>query len=45
MKIALAETEADIARCYPVMVELRPHRHIDMVALKNVLIDALSNPA
>ena len=25
MKIALAETEADIARCYPVMVELRPH--------------------
>ncbi|HEU5337832.1 MAG TPA: GNAT family N-acetyltransferase [Sulfuricaulis sp.] len=25
MTIALAETEADIARCYPVMVELRPH--------------------
>ena len=25
MKIAFAETEADIARCYPVMVELRPH--------------------
>jgi GNAT superfamily N-acetyltransferase len=25
MKIALAETEADIARCYPVMAELRPH--------------------
>ena len=25
MKIALAESEADIARCYPVMVELRPH--------------------
>ena len=25
MKIALAETEADIARCYPIMVELRPH--------------------
>jgi GNAT superfamily N-acetyltransferase len=25
MKIVLAETEADIARCYPVMVELRPH--------------------
>jgi GNAT superfamily N-acetyltransferase len=25
MKIALAETEADIANCYPVMVELRPH--------------------
>ena len=25
MKIALAETESDIARCYPVMVELRPH--------------------
>ena len=25
MKIALAETEADIARCYPVMVDLRPH--------------------
>ena len=25
MKIALAENEADIARCYPVMVELRPH--------------------
>ena len=25
MKIALAESESDIARCYPVMVELRPH--------------------
>ena len=25
MKIALAEAEADIARCYPVMAELRPH--------------------
>ena len=25
MKIALAQAEADIARCYPVMVELRPH--------------------
>jgi len=25
MKIALAESEAAIARCYPVMVELRPH--------------------
>ena len=25
MPIALAETEADIARCYPIMVELRPH--------------------
>ena len=25
MNIALAETEADIARCYPVMAELRPH--------------------
>ena len=25
MKIALAETEADIARCQPVMLELRPH--------------------
>jgi hypothetical protein len=25
MKIALAETESDIARCHPVMVELRPH--------------------
>ena len=25
MKIALAETEADITRCYPVMAELRPH--------------------
>jgi len=25
MKIALAETEADIARCCPVMAELRPH--------------------
>ena len=25
MKISLAETESDIARCYPVMVELRPH--------------------
>ncbi|MBI3777314.1 MAG: GNAT family N-acetyltransferase [Gammaproteobacteria bacterium] len=24
MPIALAETEADIARCYPVMAELRP---------------------
>ena len=25
MPIALAGTEADIARCYPVMAELRPH--------------------
>jgi len=25
MKIQLAETEADVARCYPVMAELRPH--------------------
>jgi len=25
MKIALAESETDVARCYPVMVELRPH--------------------
>jgi len=25
MKIALAETEANIARCQPVMLELRPH--------------------
>lgn len=25
MKILLAESEADIARCYPVMAELRPH--------------------
>lgn len=25
MKIALAETEADVARCYPVIAELRPH--------------------
>ena len=25
MKIALAESEADIARCQPVMLELRPH--------------------
>ena len=25
MKIALAETESDIARCQPVMLELRPH--------------------
>ena len=25
MRIALAETEADIARCFPVMAELRPH--------------------
>ena len=25
MNIALAGNEADIARCYPVMVELRPH--------------------
>ena len=25
MKILLAESDADIARCYPVMAELRPH--------------------
>ena len=25
MKILFAESEADIARCYPVMAELRPH--------------------
>ena len=25
MKILFAETEADIARCYPVVAELRPH--------------------
>jgi len=25
MDIALAETEADIARCFPVMADLRPH--------------------
>ena len=25
MKIALAETDADIARCFAVMVQLRPH--------------------
>jgi GNAT superfamily N-acetyltransferase len=25
MKIALAETDADIARCFPVMNQLRPH--------------------
>ena len=25
MTIALAETETDIARCFPVMAELRPH--------------------
>ncbi|MGE5241119.1 MAG: GNAT family N-acetyltransferase [Bacteroidota bacterium] len=25
MPIALAETESEIARCYPVMAELRPH--------------------
>ncbi len=25
MKIALAETDTDIARCFPVMVQLRPH--------------------
>lgn len=25
MKIALAENQASVARCYPVMVQLRPH--------------------
>lgn len=25
MKIALAESDADIARCFPVMAQLRPH--------------------
>ncbi len=25
MKIALAETEADITRCFPIMSDLRPH--------------------